>query len=70
MTILDDVARLIERLAPLPICSDCISDKLNLGARHHVDQKCRELAGTNGVERHKAACGMCNAIKLVVRKAR
>ena len=70
MTKLDDVARLIDRLAPLPICSDCISDKLNLGTRHQADQRCRELAGTNGFERKKAACGMCNAIKLVVRKAR
>lgn len=68
MTVLDDVRRLIERLAPEPVCDDCIAERLDLSVRQHANHKTRELAGTGGFERGKDACAICGAIKLVIRQ--
>jgi hypothetical protein len=70
MTVLDQVRRLIERLAPEPICDDCITEKLALTRRQHVNHKSRELAGTAGFERRKDVCGLCGSTKIVIRYAR
>lgn len=68
MTILDDVARLVIRLSPEPVCDDCIADKLDLSVRQHANHKTRELAGSNGFTRSKGACSLCGATKLVIAK--
>jgi hypothetical protein len=68
MTVIDEVRKLIERLAPDPICDDCIAEKLNLSVRQHANHKTRELAGSDGFERGKDACAICDAVKLVIRK--
>jgi hypothetical protein len=68
MTVLDDVRRLIERLAPHPVCDDCIAERLGLSARQHANHKTRELAGTPGFERRIEACSLCNSTKTVIRK--
>lgn len=68
MTILIDVTRLIARLAPATICDDCISDKLGLGDRLIAEQASREVAGSNGFERKKDLCSLCDALKLVISK--
>ena len=68
MTILDDVASFVSRLAPSPVCDDCIADRLKLTVRQHANQKTRELAGRNGFERRKDTCSMCGNEKLVIRK--
>lgn len=70
MTILTDVERLIVRLSPATICDDCIAETLSLGGRLLAEQNSRELAGTNGFERKKDVCSMCDAPKLVTRKVR
>ncbi|MEZ5655386.1 MAG: hypothetical protein R3E04_05805 [Sphingobium sp.] len=66
-TVLDRVRALIERLAPEPVCDDCITEKLDLTVRQHANHKTRELAGTHGFERRKARCVLCGAEKLVIR---
>ncbi len=68
MTVLDDVRALITRLAPEPICDDCITERLRLSIRQHANHKTRELAGTAGFERREAACSLCREVKLVIRK--
>ena len=68
ITILDQVARLITRLAPEPACDDCIADRLDLADRQYASQKTRELAATNGFSRRKNACSLCGATKLVIAK--
>ena len=68
MTILDEVTRLVERLAPEPICDDCIAEKLGLSVRQQANHKTREIAGMNGFERRKDLCSICSGEKLVVRK--
>jgi hypothetical protein len=68
MTVFDQVRKLIERLAPDPICDDCITEKLGLSVRQHANHKTRELAGSDGFERGKDACALCGDTKLVIRK--
>ncbi len=69
MTVLDDVEKLVSRLSPTAICDDCIADRLGLTVRQHANHKTRELAGSNGFERRKDACGLCGNTKLVIRRA-
>jgi len=70
MTVIDDVRALIDRLAPAPICDDCVADRLGLPVRQHANHKTRELAGSNGFERCKDFCSMCSGEKLVIRRLR
>jgi len=51
MTVIDDVRALVDRLAPAPICDDCVADRLGLSVRQHANHKTRELAGSNGFKR-------------------
>lgn len=69
MTVLDDVRAFIVRLSPQPVCDDCIAERLNLSLRQHANHKSRELAGTEGFERRKNHCSLCEGEKLVIRKA-
>lgn len=69
MAILDDVRALIQRLSPRAICDDCIAERLSLSVRQHANHKSRELAGTDGFERRKGICSLCDSEKLVIRKA-
>lgn len=68
MTVLDDVRNLIARLAPEAVCDDCIAERLQLSVRQHANHKTRELAGTDGFERHKGQCSLCGCDKLVIRR--
>jgi hypothetical protein len=68
MTVLDAVRALIVRLSPQAICDDCIADRLELSIRQHANHKTRELAGTEGFERRKDRCSLCDGEKLVIRK--
>ena len=67
-TILDQVAELIERLAPDPVCDDCVADRLGLSVRQHANHKTRELAGAAGFERQIGECALCGATEKVIRK--
>lgn len=67
MTILNDVERLVRRLAPEAVCDDCITERLALSVRQHANHKTREIAGSNGFVRSKDACSLCGATKLVIR---
>ncbi|MBO9582060.1 MAG: hypothetical protein J7498_14305 [Sphingobium sp.] len=70
MAVLDEVEKLITRLAPDAICDDCITEKLNLSVRQHANHKTRELAGTHGFTRAKDECSICGSTKLVIRHKR
>jgi len=70
MSVIEQVEKLIARLAPDAICDDCIADKLDLSVRQHVSQKTRELAGSHGFVRAKDVCSICGATKLVIRRQR
>ncbi len=66
-TVLDQVKSLIERLAPEPVCDDCIAERLSLTARQQVNHKSREIAGMAGFESQNGECALCGATKKVVR---
>ncbi|OJY60537.1 MAG: hypothetical protein BGP16_05645 [Sphingobium sp. 66-54] len=66
-TVLSQVRALIERLAPEPICDDCITQRLGLSVRQHANHKTRELAGMNGFERQIGPCALCGSQKKVIR---
>lgn len=65
MTILNDVGKLVARLAPAPVCDDCVANTLGLSTFHHADHAARELAGANGFERLKDTCGLCGETRSV-----
>ncbi|WP_232491741.1 hypothetical protein [Novosphingobium kaempferiae] len=65
MTIRDDVEKLVVRLAPRPVCDECVAHTLGLSMLHHVDQATRELAGSNGFERRKDTCSLCGETRPV-----
>jgi len=67
-TVLEKVRNLVERLAPVAICDDCIAEQLTLSIRQHANHKTRELAGTSGFERQLAECGLCGETKKVIRR--
>ncbi|MEZ5735637.1 MAG: hypothetical protein R3E09_07520 [Novosphingobium sp.] len=67
-TVLDRVRAFVERLAPEPVCDDCITDRLSLSVRQHANHKTRELAGSPGFERLKDSCSLCGLVKLVISK--
>ena len=67
-TVFDQVKALVERLAPEPVCDDCIADRLGLSVPHHANHKTRELAGMPRFERQKGPCSLCSADKLVIRR--
>jgi hypothetical protein len=69
LTILDQVTSFVARLSPEAVCDDCIAERLDLSVRQHANHKTRELAGTSGFERSKGPCSLCQADKLVIRKA-
>jgi hypothetical protein len=68
VTVLDNVRALILRLSPQAVCDDCIADRLSLSVRQHANHKTRELAGTEGFERRRDRCSLCEGDKLVIRK--
>jgi Cys-tRNA synthase (O-phospho-L-seryl-tRNA:Cys-tRNA synthase) len=68
MMVLDKVRRLVEWLAPEPICDDCIAGKLGTVDREQADQASRELAGASGFERGRAPCAICRETKSVIRR--
>jgi len=69
-TVLDKVRSLVERLAPDPVCDDCITERLGLSVRQHANHKTRELAGSHGFERRRDVCALCSSTKVVIRKGR
>jgi hypothetical protein len=68
MTVLQDVEKLVVRLAPAPVCDACLTDTLGLSILHHADHAARELAGSNGFERSKDECSLCGETRMVIRR--
>jgi len=67
-TVLERVRGLIERLAPQPICDECVAEKLDLPWMAQANQAARELAG-DGFERRSDICTICGGPRVVTRKA-
>jgi hypothetical protein len=55
-----DVEKIVACLSPGPVCDTCLTTKLGISLLEHADHAARELAGTNGYERRKDACCLCD----------
>lgn len=60
---------LIGRMAPDPVCDDCIAERLDIKAMT-VQRRAHELAGRRGYERATAACPLCATTKVTTRLTR
>ena len=63
------MGKLIERLAPDPVCDDCIADRLELADRQDAGIAANELAGTSQFERRRDACVLCGITKPTTRRS-
>jgi len=66
--ILDDVARVVARLAPEPVCDTCIVQKLSLDDVALASHASHELAGSHGFERFRGACSLCDRSGMMIRR--
>ena len=62
------VRRLVERLAPAPVCDDCIADRLDLRLSDDLRATLGELAVERGFDRERDQCGLCDQPRIVLRK--
>lgn len=66
--LMKDVRALVERLAPEPVCDDCITERLGLAADQNAEERTSELAGERGFERSIEPCVLCGETKKVIRR--
>jgi hypothetical protein len=62
----DKIAKFIERLAPDPVCDDCVAERLEL-PEEDAGRAALELAATNAFERRRGACTLCGRAMLTTR---
>lgn len=65
MTSLDDVAHFVRRLAPEPVCENCVARTLAIDLNDAV-QAVHELAGRQDFERRKGGCSLCGEETLLL----
>ena len=66
--ILESVAKFVGRLAPEPVCDDCIARRLDIADFDGAAQASQELAGMSAYERSKTACSLCGEIRMTTRR--
>lgn len=62
------VRRLVERLAPAPICDACVAERLTLPVNDELHAVLGELAVERGFDRERAPCSLCERAGPVTRK--
>ena len=68
--ILEAVRRFVERLAPTPVCDDCLAERIDQSGADGVRTAIGELAVERGFDRMRDACGLCGTSRMVIRKLR
>nr|WP_294814699.1 hypothetical protein [uncultured Sphingomonas sp.] len=66
---IDDIRKLIERLAPDPVCDDCIAERLQVADVQAAGAATRALAGAARFERRRDSCTLCGVTKPTTRRA-
>lgn len=64
---LPSIRRLVERLAPAPVCDDCIADRLELALTIDLRAALGELAVERGFDRDRDHCSLCDQERPVLR---
>lgn len=66
--ILEKVRRLVEALAPAPVCDGCVAGRLDEAPDSEVQMSLSELAAERGYSRENDTCGLCGTHGHVIRK--
>lgn len=64
------VRRLVERLAPAPICDACIAGRLEIDLTDDLRATLGELAVERGFDRGRDHCSLCDQPGAVLRQRR
>jgi hypothetical protein len=67
---LDRVRQFVERVAPLPLCEGCLTERLEDVPAEEVHLSLSELAVERGFDRLRAVCGLCGHDELAIQKLR
>ena len=62
------VRRLVERLAPAPVCDACVAERLALPVNDALHAVLGELAVERGFDRERAPCALCERAGPVILK--
>lgn len=66
--ILNQIRRLVERLAPAPACGACLAERLDDVGEADAGIALNELTIERGFELNAGDCGLCGERRLVIRK--
>jgi len=69
MTVLEDVANHVKRIAPRAICDDCLATAVEITPRQHANRKTNILKDEPGFDRRVDVCSTCGGTKKVIRYA-
>jgi hypothetical protein len=67
---LERIRQFVARLAPLPVCEECVGEHVPDIMAQEVHLSLSELAVERGFDRARALCGLCGHERLVVEKTR
>ncbi len=68
MSMFISVRRLVERLAPEPVCDVCVADRLSLQLTDDLRATLGELAVERGFDRERDRCSLCGEERPVIRR--
>jgi hypothetical protein len=68
--ILDVVRRWVERLAPTPVCDDCLAERIEMARAEDIGPAVGELVATRDFARERGTCGLCGENRAVIRKVK
>jgi hypothetical protein len=63
------VRRLVERLAPAPVCENCIADRLSLALTDDLRAALGALTAERGFGRQRDHCSLCDEERAVISRA-
>lgn len=66
--ILGQVRRLTQRLAPTPVCEQCLVERIEDAPVDMVHMSLSELAVERGFGRENDVCGLCGEQRLVIKR--
>lgn len=64
----DTIRRLVERLAPAPICDTCIAGRLGMASSDEFRASLGELSVERGFSRERDQCSLCDEDGPVIRR--
>jgi hypothetical protein len=66
--ILGQARRLVDAIAPTPVCGECVAGRLGGAPGNEVQMSLSELAAERGYARENDTCGLCGTHGHVIRK--